>query len=191
LYFNTYNSSEYLDQLTEPEKERYFTFIHEKRRMEFVATRILRHRLFGFQHIHYDTHGAPYIEDEGFISISHAPGVVGLAVSKYFKIGVDLEVIREKAAMVAHKFLSPAEQGLFDTTSAAEMTKVWSAKEVLYKLAGRKRILFSEHLLLEKVIGDLWKGTIKNPDHTLITELQIIVKDDLIITVNPNACEHG
>lgn len=191
MYYNVYNSSEYLDQLTEPEKERYFTFIHEKRRMEFVATRILRHRLFGFQHIHYDTHGAPYIEDEGFISISHAPGVVGLAISKQFKVGLDLEVIRDKAALVAHKFLSSDEKQIFDIHSAIEMTKVWSAKEVLYKLAGRKQILFSEHLLLNKSTEDHWKGTIVNPDRKLRTDLQLILKNDLIITVNPTACENG
>jgi phosphopantetheinyl transferase len=179
-----------MDQLTEPEKERYFTFIHEKRRMEFVATRILRHRLFGFQHIHYDEHGAPYIEDEGFISISHAPGVVGLAISKHFKVGLDLETVRDKAALVADKFLSHEEKKQFDRDSALEMTKVWSAKEVLYKLAGRKQILFSEHLLLKKVTQDHWEGTIINPDHIIRTDLHIFEKNDLVITVNPNAFKH-
>lgn len=190
MYFNSYNSSEYMDQLTEPEKERYFTFVHEKRRMEFVATRILRHRLFGYQHIHYDQHGAPYIEDEGFISISHAPGVVGLAISRHFKVGLDLETVRDKAVLVAHKFLSPEEKDQFDSSSALEMTKVWSAKEVLYKLAGRKQILFSEHLLLKKITGELWEGTIINPDRTIRTDLHIFVKNDLVISVNPNACKH-
>ena len=190
MYFNSYNSSEYMDQLTEPEKERYFTFVHEKRRMEFVATRILRHRLFGYQHIHYDQHGAPYIEDEGFISISHAPGVVGLAISGHFKVGLDLETVRDKAVLVAHKFLSPEEKDQFDSSSALEMTKVWSAKEVLYKLAGRKQILFSEHLLLKKITGELWEGTIINPDRTIRTDLHIFVKNDLVISVNPNACKH-
>lgn len=190
MYFNSYNSSEYMDQLTEPEKERYFTFVHEKRRMEFVATRILRHRLFGYQHIHYDQHGAPYIEDEGFISISHAPGVVGLAISRHFKVGLDLETVRDKAVLVAHKFLSPEEKDQFDSSSALEMTKVWSAKEVLYKLAGRKQILFSEHLLLKKITGELWEGTIINPDRTIRTDLHIFVKNDLVISVNPNVCKH-
>ena len=190
MYFNSYNSSEYMDQLTEPEKERYFTFIHEKRRMEFVATRILRHRLFGFQHIHYNEHGAPYIEDEGFISISHAPGVVGLAISKHFKVGLDLETVRDKAALVAHKFLSAEEKEQFDSSSALEMTKVWSAKEVLYKLAGRKQILFSEHLLLKKVSQEQWEGTIINPDHVIRTDLHIFEKNDLVISVNPNTCKY-
>ncbi|MFN5149803.1 MAG: 4'-phosphopantetheinyl transferase family protein [Flavobacteriia bacterium] len=191
LYFNTYNSSDYLDQLTEEEKERYFAFNHEKRRMEFVATRILRHRLFGFQHIHYDAHGAPFIQNEGFISISHAPRVVGLAISNHFKIGLDLEMVREKAVLVAHKFLSTGEMKQFDRRSAKEMSMVWSAKEVLYKLAGRKKILFNEHLLIQRTSDDLWKGTIINPKQTLRTDLQIMIKNDLIITVNPTALENG
>ena len=86
MHFNAFSPADYLDQLTEQEKERFFSFTNVNRQREFVATRILRHRLFGFQHIHYDEHGAPYIEDEGFISISHAPSTVGIALSKDFKI---------------------------------------------------------------------------------------------------------
>jgi 4'-phosphopantetheinyl transferase EntD len=188
LYFEAYSSSDFLDQLTEQEKERYFSFTHENRRMEFVATRILRHRLFGFQHIHYDEHGAPYIEDEGYISISHAPGVVGIAISKAFKVGLDLESIREKAADVSYKFLSEEESLALDKNSPLEMTKVWSAKEVLYKLAGRKQILFKEHLLLKKLSDENWQGTIINPSETIKVDLAIFVKNDLVISVNPTAC---
>lgn len=188
MYFKAYSSAEFLDQLTDQEKERYFSFTHENRRLEFVATRILRHRLFGFQHIHYDEHGAPYIEDEGYISISHAPGVVGIAISKDFKVGLDLEIIRDKAADLSFKFLSPDEMESLDNRSSLEMTKVWSAKEVLYKLAGRKQILFKEHLLLKKISDENWQGTIINPSGKIKVDLAIFVKNDLIISVNPTAC---
>lgn len=190
MHFKPYNPSDYLDQLTEQEKERFFSFSHENRKCEFVATRILRHRLFGFQHIHYDDHGAPYIEDEGFISISHAPGVVGLAISKHFKVGLDLEPKRNKAFLLQSKFLSREEKMIFDTNSSEEMTKVWSAKEVLYKLAGRKRILFKEHLLLAKESQLNWKGTIINPNEQIHVDLHIFVHNDLIISVNQAACRY-
>lgn len=85
MHFDAFDPNDYLDHLTEQETERYFSFTHPKRRMEFVATRILRHRIFGFEHIHYTPLGAPYIQDEGFISISHAKGVVGIALSEAFR----------------------------------------------------------------------------------------------------------
>ena len=93
LSFEEFDPITYLDQLTDQEKDRFFSFGHDKRRREFAATRILRHRVFGFKHIHYDQFGAPYIEDEGYISISHAHGIVGIALCKDFSIGLDLESI--------------------------------------------------------------------------------------------------
>lgn len=190
MYFKAFDPSEYLDQLTEQEKERFFSFKHQNRKCEFVATRILRHHLFGYVHIHYDDHGAPFIEDEGFISISHAPGVVGLAISKTYKVGIDLEPKRNKAYTLRSKFLSEKEKMEFDTSSENEMTKVWSAKEVLYKLAGRKKILFKEHLLLEKKSAEKWKGKIINPHETIHVDLFIFDHNDLIISVNSSPCTY-
>ena len=190
MYFKSYNPSDYLDQLTDQEKERFFSFKHIKRKREFVATRILRHRLFGFEHIHYDEHGAPFIEKEGYISISHGPGVVGIAICKKFKIGLDIEPKRVLALSLQAKFLSEKEKSSFDILSEDEMTKVWSAKEVLYKLAGRKKILFKEQLLLEKRTNENWKGTILNPQETINVELHIFVHNELIISINKSACSY-
>jgi hypothetical protein len=59
LHYESFHSIDYLDQLTEVEKERYFSFQHEHRKQEFVATRVLRHRVFGFEHIHYNILNIP------------------------------------------------------------------------------------------------------------------------------------
>jgi 4'-phosphopantetheinyl transferase len=179
----------YLDQLTANEKERFFGFTHQNRRKEFVATRILRHRLFGFTHIHYDVHGAPYIDQEGFISISHAKDIVGIALCKDFKVGFDLETIRSKASSVAHKFLNEVEQTQFDINDPLEMTKVWSAKEVLYKLAGRKGIHFKTELLLHKDQTNNWTGRIINPNEELVTRINVFDHLNTIVSVNIKACE--
>lgn len=188
MHFNAFSPADYLDQLTEQEKERFFSFTNVNRQREFVAIRILRHRLFGFQHIHYDEHGAPYIEDEGFISISHAPRTVGIALSKDFKIGLDLEPQRNKAKKLFTKFLSDNEIEKLDVTSEEEMTTAWSLKEVLYKLAGRKQIIFKTDLLIQKESLNKWTGTIINPDETIKVELSTFVRNELIICVNADSC---
>lgn len=184
LRFEPFNPMDFIDHLTPEETERFFSFKHLNRQQEFVATRVLRHQLIGFSHIHYNEHGAPYIEDEGFISISHAPGIVGLAICRDFQIGLDIEPLRPKALLLKDKFLSEEEKYLFDTESELEMTKVWSAKEALYKLAGRKQLIFKTDLLLSKLSDELWEGRIINPNAHLKIELNIFVKDEFVITVN-------
>ncbi len=189
MHYKAFIPSDYLDNLTDQERERYFSFNNINRQCEFVATRILRHRLFGFEHIHYDEHGAPYIENEGFISISHAPGVVGIALCKDFKIGLDLEPKRNKAKKLFPKFLSKNEIEELDVESEDEMTTAWSLKEVLYKLAGRKKIIFKTDLLIEKVAPNHWSGTIINPDEKIKVELTTFVRNDLIICVSSDSCK--
>lgn len=183
MKFEPFDPNAELNKLTVHELERLKSFTSTSRQMEFVATRILRHQLFGFEHIHYDTHGAPFIESEGYISISHTHRYVGIALNKDHSVGLDLETHRPTIARVQHKFLNEHEKSVFDTSSHVEMTKVWSAKEALYKLAGRKQIIFKTELLLHKQ-NDNWKGTIINPDETIFIDLDIFDKDNTIISIN-------
>ena len=187
LNFSAFETSEYLDQLTDAEKERFHTFTSAQRRQEYVATRILRHRIFGFEHIHYDKNGAPYIEGEGYISISHTKNQVGIAFSKRHQIGLDLEMIQEKAKKVCKKFLTTDELLIFDTNSDLEMTKVWSAKEALYKLAGRKELNFKTDLQLEKVTESEWIGKINHASEEWFVELNTFVYENFVISVNTSA----
>lgn len=187
LYYDTFDPGNYLDHLTEQETERYFSFTHIKRKMEFVATRFLRHRLFGFTHIHYNEVGAHYIENEGYISISHAKGVVGIAFSKEFTVGLDLEKIDTRMVKLSPKFLSKLESETLDTSSPVEMTKVWSGKEALYKIAGRKGIIFSTELHLSPLCENLWSGRIYHGKIAVHTEISIFTIEDLVVSVNTNA----
>ena len=189
FHFKAFNPFDYLDQLNSEEQERFFLFKHINRQREFVATRILRHQIFGFEHIHYDENGAPYINKEGYISISHAPNVVGIAICKEFKVGLDLEIIRAKSLLVKHKFLSREETRKLDLSSMEEMTKVWSGKEALYKLAGRKEIHFKTELLLEKISESDWIGIIHNDNHSLKVEMCIFEHNGTIVSLNKMPCE--
>lgn len=189
MSYPEYAPIDYLDHLTELEQERFFRFKHVQRRREFVATRILRQRIFGFQHIHYDAVGAPYIEDEGYISISHSPGLVGIALNPDYRVGLDLEFPREKIVAIAPKFISSAEYNIFDTHDYREMTRVWSAKEALYKLAGRKKIIFKEELLLSKDVAGKWFGRIINPSEEILVNLEFHEHQQTLITINSSAIE--
>jgi phosphopantetheinyl transferase len=189
LEYADFNPLDYVGKLTENEVERLQSFGHERRKMEFVATRLLRHDLFGFEHIHYDAHGAPFIEKEGFISISHSKNMVGIAVNPNYQVGLDLEPHRDNILDLSHKFLSDNERFKFDCADAVTITKIWSAKEALYKLAGRKKIIFASELILDLDDNGNWIGTIDNFDHKLRVKLDIFDENQTIVSINSHAVE--
>ncbi|MFK7787060.1 MAG: 4'-phosphopantetheinyl transferase superfamily protein [Crocinitomicaceae bacterium] len=187
--YGDFEPDEYTDHLSDVEHARYLTFGHIRRRREFIATRILRKRILGNQSIEYNSIGAPYIKGVGFISISHSSYLVGLAFNKEYMVGLDLETPRENILDLAQKFLAPVEHYTFDFMSKLEMTKVWSAKEALYKLAGRKKIIFKEELILSKSNTGRWQGKIINPDHTLSVHLDIFDHQGTVVSINSHKVE--
>jgi phosphopantetheinyl transferase len=189
LSFSDFEPLNYLEHLTSQEIERFEAFSHEQRKRDFVATRILRHSIFGFKHIHYNAVGAPYIEYEGFISISHAKNLVGIAINSFYQIGLDLELIQDKAFRVQSKFLNESEISIFDTSNHHTMTACWSAKETLYKLAGRKKIDFKKDLQLYNKEENLWIGKIIHPETIFSVNLRITEYNNYIITFNSSPIE--
>lgn len=189
LSFSDFEPLKYLDHLTVNEIERFKAFRHQRRKREFVATRILRHSIFGFKHIHYNDVGAPYIEEEGFISISHAENLVGIALNPSYQIGLDIELIQDKAFRLQSKFLNESELSSFDNSNHQTMTACWSAKETLYKLAGRKKIDFKKDLNLYIEEENKWVGKIVNPEAIFSLNLQIMTHKNYVITFNTSAIE--
>ncbi|MCE2712787.1 MAG: 4'-phosphopantetheinyl transferase superfamily protein [Cryomorphaceae bacterium] len=187
LHYSEFDPMEFTDRLTPVEIERLIGFSHLSRKREFVATRILRNELFGAEHIHYDQNGAPYIEREGFISISHSATTAALAFNPSFSIGLDLEEIGTKARRVYTKFLSEEEIEHFDTMSDVQMTQCWSAKECLYKLAGHKEIDFKRHLKLERMDEQRYIGTILSAKKRRSAEIHTFVHGNLIVSINGSA----
>lgn len=182
--YEEFNVADFLQFLTESEIQHLMSFTNSTRKREFIATRILRHRIFGFSHIHYNSVGAPFIQDQGFISISHSNKYVGIALNQNFQIGFDIEIPRSNILSLSEKFLSEEEKSTFDIKDPLEVTKIWSAKEALYKLAGRKKIHFKSELLLNRDPFNNWKGKIINDDHVLHVKLHNFEFEGIILTIN-------
>tara|TARA_R110002072_G_scaffold20688_4_gene74863 strand:+ start:21823 stop:22452 length:630 start_codon:yes stop_codon:yes gene_type:complete len=183
-YFSTYSPDAFFKYLSSEEINKVKSFASVSRRMEFVATRVLKHTFFGDKLIEYNLIGAPYIEGLGFISISHTHKMVAIALNESYKIGLDLESPRDSILSVSSKFLSPEEKQNFNVTNRLEVTKIWSAKETLYKLAGRKKIIFKEELILKRHNDNLWEGLILNSDHSISVKLNIFEHNEIIVTIN-------
>lgn len=186
-FTDDFDSVQYLSSLSEIELERYFQFTNDKRRKEFVATRLLFHSIYGFLEIKYEAHGAPYIADHDYISISHAQNLVGFACNAAHQVGFDIELIHPKILSLYTKFLNEAEIEQFDVSDPKELISCWSMKETLYKLAGRKEILFKEELLLDKNSDLIIKGKICNPECEIVVDLQKMQYKNFILTTNTSA----
>ncbi|MCH2223376.1 MAG: 4'-phosphopantetheinyl transferase superfamily protein [Crocinitomicaceae bacterium] len=187
MSYSTFNPLDYTDKLTDTEVQRLLTFKSTKRRQEYTATRILRSRIFGKKHIYYSEIGAPYIKDIPHFSISHSNHQVGIAVNEDYYIGLDLESYRSNILSLRDKFLSQHERDHIDIDSSLDITKIWSAKEALYKLAGRKKIIFSEELILSKLTDQKWNGKIINPNNEVFVKLDIFDRNNTIISINSEA----
>ncbi len=187
--YNDFNISSYLHYLNKDEQVRLSSFKNKKRQQEFVKTRILKHHLFGDKRIIYSDIGVPSIEKGPFISISHAKNIVAIAVCEKFQIGLDLETPQEKIKYLYPKFISEKELKYIQTDDLTQLTKVWSGKEVLYKLAGRKGVDFKKDLLLIPKDKNKWMGRILNPKEKIYVELDIFEKNGVVYSINHRAIE--
>ncbi|MGV3505171.1 MAG: 4'-phosphopantetheinyl transferase family protein [Adhaeribacter sp.] len=146
------------------------SFTHASRQQQWLGGRLLAYTLL--QELSPDRPllvaapgEKPFFEQAGLhLSISHTRSQVAAILSRRAPVGIDLETIHPKVLRVKDKFLTPAEQDL----AGQDLNKTliyWCAKETLYKLHGRKQVLFKEHLQVGPV-GSQPRGQLPAGIHT-------------------------
>ena len=100
----------------------------EKRKKEFISSRLLLKEYNSDLQISYTENGSPILSNEEFISISHSANLIVIAVSKK-NIGVDIQEISEKPKKLFSKFGNSHHTDL----SKEKCTLVWSIKESVFK----------------------------------------------------------
>jgi len=101
----------------------------------------------------------PYLRNEQYhFSISHCGDYAAAIVSSDERVGVDIEIISEKAEKIRHKFLTQNEELIFSLASPnpgfmgpLATTLLWSAKESVYKWFGNGGVDFRNHIQLEGI----------------------------------------
>ncbi|WP_347157889.1 4'-phosphopantetheinyl transferase superfamily protein [Pontibacter chitinilyticus] len=125
--------------------------VHPRRQREWLASRVLAYRLL--QHftpepllLQRNEAGKPYFARQGLhVSITHSPHLAAVILSDKYEVGTDIELITPKALRVADKFLSETEKE--NTKADTKKTCLyWSAKETLYKLYSRKKLILKENI---------------------------------------------
>ena len=106
----------------------------------------------------YDKNGAPYLTDGRHLSISHTKDVAAIAISSQ-PVGIDLEHYQEKIIRIAPRFLHLKESlDLNMNKDIHYLSQIWTAKEALYKVFGKKGIQFNTQLLIDLVEANTKDG---------------------------------
>lgn len=151
-----------LDQLV-TERKNLESIHHTKRRTEWLAGRYLVMQLakrinLRFDGIWTDEHNKPHlILDNAHISLSHTPPYVVAILDVKSYCGIDVEGFREKLIPLSPKFLNSKELVIADN-DLEKLAVLWGAKEALYKLHGRKSLIFKDNLIISDFQYDNGRG---------------------------------
>lgn len=142
------------------------------RQAQWLAGRVLVQRMLAaaaplpvLSLLQNDATGRPFLTGAAgavpAVSLSHSgEWVAALLAPPGTAVGIDVEMVRDKALRLARKFLNEEELAASEAiapltgtppTAAAIglLSLLWSAKETLYKLAGQRGIIFRQNLLLD------------------------------------------
>lgn len=97
--------------------------------------------------LYYDPAGKPHLHDGKHISISHSHEFSSIIITNR-NVGIDLEMQREKIAIIGYKF-AEAEYNFLNSESEdyiRQLTVIWGAKEAIFKIRNEVGISFNNHI---------------------------------------------
>ena len=132
-----------------------FEEVHnEIKKLEWLAGKLMVKSLVErcgarYKGINKDEVGKPFLNKLNYhISLAHSQKYVTGIINFRSSVGIDVEKIKPKVLNVQNKFLS-----LKEIENAGEdletLTMYWCGKEALYKLFGKKGIIFSRDLFVD------------------------------------------
>ena len=151
-------------QLKQHELEFISSLNNGKRLLHWLSTRLLLRTMLNtddYIDCRMDDHGKPYLVDIDYeISLSHSYDYAAVMISRDKKVGVDIELMKDKIQLIKHKFLSVDElkQQNLDTTKEGLYVS-WCVKEAIYKWNGRKGLELKKDMFVKafdlKEAGDV------------------------------------
>jgi len=142
------------NQLTLNDEEQllYDSFRTNQRRMHWLSYRVLTKNILkdNIKSICYDENGKPFLNNsKKNISVTHSGKFSAMIVGNK-PVGIDIEQIQPKIMNICDKFMSYKELEQIDKSHNIEQLYIyWSAKEALYKLYGKKNLMFKENIIIK------------------------------------------
>ena len=156
----------------------------KKSREYFLAAR----KLLKYEHpelvINYDFNGKPHLNNQKGISISHSNEIVAIGISNEIDFGIDIQYKTDKIFKIKNKFLSKNESKFLGKTDDIELlTKLWSAKESIFKALGKEGVSFSNDLEINTINNkDLFRAGYYKKDNIKIKfDLDFLFIEEYII----------
>lgn len=174
-----------LHYLSAIEKNQLSEITTIKRQTEYLGVRLLKNHLFSKSElIQYTSERVPYltINKHLNISISHSSSYIGFIVASYI-IGVDIEEISEKVARVKDKFINESENISFDCSSCEILTRIWTMKEVIYKIARQPGLDYKNNIHIFERNGTYYGRVFLN-NQWFQTEFDTFVENNTIFSYN-------
>ena len=104
----------------------------------------------------YNEHGAPYLEDGPYFSISHCKQGIAVVVSDQ-PVGIDIEGMRKVDDGLVHKTMNTQEQAQIAAAAnpEQEFIRLWTRKEAYVKMLGTG-IISDMHQILQDTEALQW-----------------------------------
>ena len=116
----------------------------EKKKKEHLTSRLLLNEISPNTMISYNEFGAPTLNNDKHISISHSKDLVAVIISEK-KVGIDIEEISEKALRLSSKFVSEKNQ---KTLNKEKATLIWCLKEAIFKWHQKGEVDFIKDIII-------------------------------------------
>lgn len=144
-------------RIEEPEvfflrKVPFFRIIHHPhKRLQHLAAWYLINEIcpeFPMEKVRVFPNSKPVVSDQNWhFSISHSGDFAAVIVSRFFRVGIDIEYFNPRISNLALKFMTEVEQKVGkDIPSTIFYTLSWAAKEAVYKWYGQEKIIFRDHI---------------------------------------------
>ncbi len=135
-----------------------------KRKKEWVCSRLLLKQLAPNSNISYNQYGAPTLSNGSAISISHSNDYCTILISKK-TAAIDLEFISTKADRLKDQFITKEEAEL--VTKSEISTLIWCAKECLFKIYQQGNLIFKKDLIIKNIEENSIKTSLKKTAYNL------------------------
>lgn len=131
--------------------------VHPQKRLEWLAGRALiralvEHVELTYEGLRKDEFGKPFLKTHSHsISLSHSFPYVAAQIDASQSVGIDVEQVKEKLNQVGPRILAQEEFA----DAEGDLVKLciyWCAKESLYKIYGKRNLLFSDHLRIQPFV---------------------------------------
>lgn len=166
--------------------------VHDSVGKHWLASRALLLQLFDKQkvEVHKDMNNKPSLVIDSkpyFIAITHSYDYAAVMISDTHEVGLDLERIDTRIGRVANKFINAEEQTYISKVSPEDLnqfqTIIWSAKETMYKIYGKKELDFKKHMNVEafQINQKNIKGLVLKEEEEHQLELQIDNIDNYVL----------